>query len=63
MRRIRNVIWVSPLTVQDGGDGPAAKNALIELKPVADAVAFEVFSEGEDGRRQLHAQGKLAYAD
>lgn len=58
VRKIRNVTWVSPLTVT----GSAATEAFIELKPSADAVNFEVFSDGADGKKKLHAQGKLLYA-
>lgn len=58
VRKIRNVTWVSPLTVT----GSASTEAFIELKPSADAVSFEVFSDGADGKKRLHAQGKLLYA-
>lgn len=58
VRKIRNVTWVSPLIVED-----APVEAVIELKPSAEAVSFEVYSEGGDGRRKLYSQGKLAYAD
>ncbi len=57
VRRIRNVTWLSPLTAE----GAVPTEATIELKPGADAVAFEVFSDGADGRRKLYAQGKLVY--
>ena len=54
VRRIRNILWVSPLTVQN-----AVPNiVLIELKPAGDCVVFEVFSERDDGRKQLYCQGK-----
>lgn len=55
--KIRNVTWVSPLTA----NGADATEALIELKPAADAVHFDVFSEGADGKRKLYSQGKLVY--
>ena len=58
VRKIRNIIWVSPLTVQNA----TPNEVLIELKPAGDTVAFEVFSEREDGRKQLYCQGKLHYA-
>ncbi|UXI66000.1 SDR family NAD(P)-dependent oxidoreductase [Tahibacter amnicola] len=58
VRRIRNILWVSPLTVQDA----VPNTVLIELKAAGDFVAFEVFSEREDGRKQLYCQGKLLYA-
>jgi acyl transferase domain-containing protein len=58
VRRIRNVTWVSPLAVE--GDTP--REAFVELKPSADSVLFEVFSETADGEKRLYSQGKLLYA-
>ena len=58
VRRIRNILWVSPLTVQNG----VPNEVFIELKPSGDTVSFEVFSERENGGRQLYCQGKLQYA-
>jgi polyketide synthase PksN len=58
VRKIRNILWVSPLTVQNG----VPNEVFIELKPSGDAVSFEVFSEREGGGRQLYCQGKLYYA-
>ncbi|WP_460732697.1 SDR family NAD(P)-dependent oxidoreductase [Lysobacter tyrosinilyticus] len=58
VRRIRNILWVSPLTVQNA----VPNNVLVELKAAGDSVVFEVFSEREDGRKQLYCQGKLFYA-
>ena len=57
VRRIRNIVWVSPLTV----NGAATTAALVELKPNGAEVQFEVFSENESGKRQLYSQGKLGY--
>ncbi|ATQ76795.1 hypothetical protein CR152_21450 [Massilia violaceinigra] len=57
VRKIRNVTWVSPLAVE----GALPTEAFVELKPSADAVLFEVFSEAA-GKKRLHAQGKLVYA-
>ncbi|WP_158549190.1 SDR family NAD(P)-dependent oxidoreductase [Lysobacter silvisoli] len=58
VRRIKNILWVSPLTVRNS----VANEVLVELKPAGDSVVFEVFSEREDGRKQLYCQGKLFYA-
>lgn len=58
VRRIRNILWVSPLTVQNG----VPNEVFIELKPAGDTVMFEVFSEREGGGKQLYCQGKLQYA-
>lgn len=58
VRRIRNILWVSPLTVRNA----VPNEVLIELKPAGDSVVFEVFSEREDGKKQLYCQGKLFYA-
>jgi polyketide synthase PksN len=58
VRRIRNILWVSPLTVQNG----VPNEVFIELKPSGDAVSFEVFSEREGSGKQLYCQGKLQYA-
>jgi polyketide synthase PksN len=57
VRKIKNIIWVSPLTVQNA----IPNEVLIELKPAGDTVVFEVFSERDDGRKQLYCQGKLFY--
>jgi polyketide synthase PksN len=57
VRKIRNVTWVSPLTV----NGTATTDAFIELKPSADSVLFEVFCETADGKKKLYSQGKLLY--
>jgi polyketide synthase PksN len=56
---IRNILWVSPLTVKDS----APTLARVELKPSGNHVQFEVFSEGENGHKQLYAQGKLVFDD
>ncbi|MCU1348316.1 MAG: hypothetical protein JWO56_1346, partial [Acidobacteria bacterium] len=57
VQKIRNILWVSPIAVQNG----VPKDVFIELKPNGDAVGFEVFSEGPAGKI-LHSQGKLLYA-
>ncbi|SAL32952.1 polyketide synthase [Caballeronia udeis] len=57
VRKIRNVTWISPLTVQGSG----VTEAFVELKPSADTVAFEVFAERDDGSKTVFAQGKLIY--
>ena len=59
VQKIRNVTWVSPLSVE----GSMPTEVFIELKPSADSVVFEVFSEGADGKRKLYSQGKLVYAN
>lgn len=58
IQKIINILWVSPLTVEDSNP----TEAFVELKPNGQVVQFEVFSEKEDGKKQLYAQGKLAYA-
>lgn len=58
VRKIRNIIWVSPLTVQNG----VPNEVFIELKPAGEAVTFEVFSERQSAGKQLYCQGKLHYA-
>ena len=56
VRRIQNILWVSPIAVQNG----VAKEVFVELKPSGEAVQFEVFSlTGE--QKVLHSQGKLLY--
>ena len=57
VRKIKNVLWISPIAVQPG----QPKEALIELKPSGDGVQFEVFSE-ENGKKTPHSQGKLYFA-
>ena len=56
VRKIRNILWISPIVVQD-----APKEVFIELKPNRDTVQFEVFSEGPAGKVP-HSQGTLLYA-
>ena len=58
VQKIRNILWLSPLTVVNS----QPTEAFIELKPNGDLVQFEVFSEREDGQKQLHSQGKISYA-
>ncbi len=55
VRTIKNVTWVSPLTVQQS----VPTEAYIELRPGADAVTFEIFSHSQGHGKQLYAQGKL----
>jgi acyl transferase domain-containing protein/tryptophanase/acyl carrier protein len=59
VRRIQNILWVSPIAVQHG----IPKEVFIELKPNGAAVQFEVFSLTTDGDRTLHSQGKLLYTN
>ncbi|NVO09894.1 MAG: SDR family NAD(P)-dependent oxidoreductase [Bacteroidales bacterium] len=58
VQKIKNIIWLSPLTVKNS----MPTEAWIELKPDGENVHFEVFSEGIEGKKQLHSQGKLSYA-
>lgn len=58
VRRIRNVLWLSPIAVRNG----VPQEVAIELKPNGEAVHFEVFSEGEGGTKVLHSQGQVYYA-
>lgn len=58
VRRIRNVLWLSPIAVRNG----MPQEVAIELKPNGEAVHFEVFSQGEGGTKVLHSQGQVFYA-
>ena len=58
VRRIQNILWVSPISVQSS----TPQEVFIELKPSGETVQFEVFSETE-GKRTLHSQGKLLYTN
>ena len=58
IQKIINILWVSPLTVENS----TPTEAFVELKPNGSLVQFEVFSEKKNGDKQLYAQGKLAYA-
>jgi len=58
VKSIRNILWISPITVADG----KPTRAFIELKPQGDSVQFEVFGEGQDGKRQPFSQGRITYA-
>ncbi|XOV79532.1 MAG: SDR family NAD(P)-dependent oxidoreductase [Aestuariibacter sp.] len=57
VHQIRNIIWLSPLTVENG----VPNDVFVELIPKGDLVQFEVFSEKPDGGVQIYAQGKLQY--
>ena len=58
VRRIQNILWVSPIAVENS----KPREVFIELKPVGGSVQFEVFSDGSNGNKILHSQGKLLYA-
>ncbi|NOU17196.1 MAG: SDR family NAD(P)-dependent oxidoreductase [Bacteroidales bacterium] len=58
IQRIKNILWLSPLTVKNS----TPTEAFIELKPNDNAVQFEVYSKNEEGKKQLYSQGKLFYA-
>lgn len=58
VQRIKNILWVSPLTVNNS----VPTEAFIELKANRESVSFEVFSELEGGIRRLYSQGKLDYS-
>jgi polyketide synthase PksN len=58
VQKIRNILWLSPLTVVNS----TPREVLIELKPNGESIQFEVFSEEENGRKQVYSQGKLLYA-
>ena len=58
VQKIKNIVWVSPLTVENS----IPTEAFIELKPNGNLVQFEVFGEGKEGNKQLYSQGKLSYA-
>src|SRR6266508_1378259 len=57
VQKIRNVLWVSPIAVPNS----TPKEVFIELKPSGHTVHFEVFSDGVEGAKILHSQGKLLY--
>jgi polyketide synthase PksN len=58
VQKIKNILWLSPLTVVNS----KPTEAFIELKPNGDLVQFEVYSERENGQKQVHSQGKISYA-
>lgn len=58
VQKIQNIIWVSPITVQNS----TPKEVFIELKPSGATVRFEVFSNDEKGNKIAHSQGTLLYA-
>jgi acyl transferase domain-containing protein/tryptophanase/acyl carrier protein len=58
VRRIRNILWLSPIAVRNS----VPLDVMIELKPNGEAVHFEVFSEGDRGAKVLHSQGQIFYA-
>ncbi|CAN7392939.1 SDR family NAD(P)-dependent oxidoreductase [Trinickia sp. LjRoot230] len=59
VRSLRNITWVSPLTVESDG----MTDAYIELTPNGETASFEVFSNDAAGERRLHAQGRLVYGN
>ena len=58
VQKIKNVLWVSPILVQDS----TPQEAFIELKPHGADVRFEVFSNHGNGTKALHCQGMILYA-
>ncbi|MEQ1511376.1 MAG: SDR family NAD(P)-dependent oxidoreductase [Lysobacteraceae bacterium] len=58
VRRLHNVIWVSPIAVR----ADSIVDAWVELKPANDSVRFEVFSDDKSGKKVLHSQGRLTYS-
>ena len=58
VQKIKNIVWVSPLVVKDSQ--PTV--TFVELTPQGNNVQFEVFSERDDGKKQLYSQGKLSFA-
>jgi len=58
VRRLHNVIWVSPIAVR----ADSIVDAWVELKPANDSVRFEVFSDDKNGKKILHSQGRLTYS-
>ncbi len=57
VRRIKNILWVSPIAVQNS----TPKEVFVELKPSDATVRFEVFSNDDKGGKTLHSQGTLQY--
>jgi acyl transferase domain-containing protein/tryptophanase/NADP-dependent 3-hydroxy acid dehydrogenase YdfG len=57
VQKIRNIVWVSPITVQNS----TPKEVFIELKPSEATVRFEVFGNDGQGNKVLHSQGTLLY--
>ncbi|WP_459212986.1 SDR family NAD(P)-dependent oxidoreductase [Aquimarina rhabdastrellae] len=58
VQMIKNILWLSPLTVIDSNP----REVFIELKPNGKSVNFEVFSLEKDNAKQVYSQGKLLYA-
>jgi len=57
VQKIRNILWVSPIAVQNS----LPKEVFIELKPSQATVKFEVFSNDAKGNKLLHSQGSLLF--
>lgn len=58
VRKIKNIVWVSPITVENS----QPTEAEIELKPNGESVHFEVSQRLATGGKRLACQGKLVYA-
>ncbi|MGC2745070.1 MAG: type I polyketide synthase, partial [Candidatus Angelobacter sp.] len=58
VQQIRNILWISPISVQNA----TPKEAFIELKPNDTTVRFEVFSYDKNNNKIPHSQGTLVYA-
>lgn len=56
--KIRDLVWITPLVVAG-----TPREARISLFPTKDLVDFMIYTLEEEGRRVIHAQGKLVYAD
>jgi polyketide synthase PksN len=58
VRQIRNIVWVTPLAIEDAG----AIETLIDLRPKGSTVQFEVYRAGDYGAKVLYSQGALSYS-
>ncbi|GAV11581.1 SDR family NAD(P)-dependent oxidoreductase [Paenibacillus sp. NAIST15-1] len=62
VKKLKNIIWVSPIAVNPG----EPKQVTIGLYPEGDQIRFEVSHRGDDSSRQdesytVHCQGRLIY--
>jgi polyketide synthase PksN len=55
--KIKNTVWASPI----GLAGTEPKDVFISLYPDPGTVDYEIWTAETDGRRMVHAQGKLVF--
>ncbi|WP_139487917.1 type I polyketide synthase [Brevibacillus dissolubilis] len=58
VQRVKQIVWTRPLTIE-----VEPRDVMISLSRNGEMVRYEVWTEGSNGRRIVHGQGKLGYAE